>query len=128
MYTVFRSSITVTVMFLHNNNKKFRSPSNRSNPSRKRSRKRSEYKFLLSYLCFHSFTIYVCIILYLIFSSHCHNLKRISYAIRHHVFNEFCFQAWVVFFSNCSCILDFIFLMDMSQKYLCFNFTFQFFK
>ena len=63
------------------------------------------FVIILSYLCFHSFNMYVCIILYLIFSSHCQNLKCISYAVRHHIFKEFCFQAWVVFFSNDSCIL-----------------------
>ena len=44
-------------------------------------------------------------VLYLIFSSPCQNLKCISYAVKHHIFHEFCFQAWVVFFSNGFCIL-----------------------
>ena len=63
------------------------------------------FVIILSYLCFHSSDMYVCIVLYLIFSSPSQNLKRISYAVRHHVFHEFCFQAWVGFFSNGFCIL-----------------------
>ena len=55
------------------------------------------FVIILSYLYFHASHMYVCIVLYLIFSSPCQNLKRISYAVRHHIFHEYCFQAWVVF-------------------------------